>query len=140
MLHRRVHISQSTRDSLHGEFELEPGEGGERCEYLQEKGIDTYLVLAPKEMVNGLSGNVSDFYCFCQASIIIAHQECISKKFFLLCLNLYLPLLSQKPGTLSNRNSKQLINTTTTNGNAASPQSTSTESKQEVNYDAWASA
>ncbi|KAM8725228.1 adenylate cyclase type 3-like [Acanthopagrus schlegelii] len=89
----RVHISQSTRDSLHGEFELEPGEGGERCEYLQEKGIDTYLVLAPKEMVNGLSGN--------------------------------------KPGTLSNRNSKQLINTTTTNGNAASPQSTSTESKQE---------
>uniref|UniRef100_A0A671WZ55 Adenylate cyclase type 3 n=1 Tax=Sparus aurata TaxID=8175 RepID=A0A671WZ55_SPAAU len=57
----RVHISQTTRDSLHGEFELEPGEGGERCEYLQEKGIDTYLVLAPKEMVNGLSGNVSDF-------------------------------------------------------------------------------
>ncbi|XP_030260201.1 adenylate cyclase type 3-like [Sparus aurata] len=89
----RVHISQTTRDSLHGEFELEPGEGGERCEYLQEKGIDTYLVLAPKEMVNGLSGN--------------------------------------KPGTLSNRNSKQLINTTATNGNAASPQSTSTESKQE---------
>uniref|UniRef100_A0A671WX25 Adenylate cyclase type 3 n=1 Tax=Sparus aurata TaxID=8175 RepID=A0A671WX25_SPAAU len=95
----RVHISQTTRDSLHGEFELEPGEGGERCEYLQEKGIDTYLVLAPKEMVNGLSGN--------------------------------------KPGTLSNRNSKQLINTTATNGNAASPQSTSTESKQEVNYDVW---
>ena len=61
MLRRRVHISQTTRDSLHGEFELEPGEGGERCEYLQEKGIDTYLVLAPKEMVNGLSGNVSGF-------------------------------------------------------------------------------
>ncbi|XP_059212378.1 adenylate cyclase type 3-like [Centropristis striata] len=89
----RVHISQTTKDSLHGEFELEPGQGGERCEYLLEKGIETYLVLVSKQMANGLSGN--------------------------------------KPGTLSNRNSNQLINTTATNGNAASPQSTPTESKQE---------
>lgn len=36
-------------DCLHGEFELEAGNGGERCEYLMEKGIDTYLVLVPKE-------------------------------------------------------------------------------------------
>ncbi|XP_034555575.1 adenylate cyclase type 3-like [Notolabrus celidotus] len=89
----RVHISQTTKDSLHGEFELEPGEGGDRCEYLLEKGIDTYLVLVSKQMVNGLSGN--------------------------------------KPGTLSNRNSNQLINTTATNGSTASPQSPPTESKQE---------
>ncbi|XP_045916045.1 adenylate cyclase type 3-like [Micropterus dolomieu] len=86
----RVHISQSTKDSLHGEFELEPGDGGERCEYLLEKGIDTYLVLVPKNEAN-------------------------------------------KPGTLSNRNSNQLIDTKATNGNAASPQSTPTESKQESN-------
>lgn len=52
----------------------------------------------------------------------------INRCFFMLFLH-------QKPGTLSNRNSNQLINTTTTNGNAASPQSTPTESKQEVNYD-----
>lgn len=58
-LSRRVHVSQTTKDSLHGEFELEPGNGGERCEYLLEKGIDTYLVLAPKHMTNGLNGNVS---------------------------------------------------------------------------------
>uniref|UniRef100_A0A4W4F110 Adenylate cyclase type 3 n=1 Tax=Electrophorus electricus TaxID=8005 RepID=A0A4W4F110_ELEEL len=45
----RVHISQATMECLHGEFELEPGNGGERCEYLMEKGIDTYLVLVPKE-------------------------------------------------------------------------------------------
>nr|XP_057912662.1 adenylate cyclase type 3-like isoform X2 [Doryrhamphus excisus] len=45
----RVHISQSTKESLHGEFELEPGNGGERCEYLLEKGIDTYLVVVPKK-------------------------------------------------------------------------------------------
>ncbi|XP_051952139.1 adenylate cyclase type 3-like [Xyrauchen texanus] len=45
----RVHISQSTKDCLHGEFELEPGNGGERCDYLMEKGIDTYLVLMSNE-------------------------------------------------------------------------------------------
>ncbi|KAG7220764.1 hypothetical protein INR49_032007 [Caranx melampygus] len=91
----RVHISQSTKDSLHGEFELEPGNGGERCEYLLEKGIDTYLVLAPEEVADELSGN--------------------------------------KPSTLNNRNSNNLINTTATNRNVASPQSTPTESKQERN-------
>lgn len=58
-LHRRVHISQTTKESLHGEFELEPGNGGDRCEYLLEKGIDTYLVLVPKETSNNLNGNVS---------------------------------------------------------------------------------
>ncbi|KAG1938411.1 adenylate cyclase type [Pimephales promelas] len=53
----RVHISQSTKDCLHGEFELEEGNGGERCEYLLEKGIDTYLVCLSKEThkTNGLS-------------------------------------------------------------------------------------
>ncbi|XP_043115967.1 adenylate cyclase type 3-like [Puntigrus tetrazona] len=45
----RVHISQNTMDCLHGEFELEEGNGGERCEYLLEKGIDTYLVLVSKD-------------------------------------------------------------------------------------------
>uniref|UniRef100_A0A665V6C0 adenylate cyclase n=1 Tax=Echeneis naucrates TaxID=173247 RepID=A0A665V6C0_ECHNA len=55
----RVHISQTTKDSLHGEFDLEPGNGGERCEYLLEKGIDTYLVLVPEQVPKGLSENVS---------------------------------------------------------------------------------
>uniref|UniRef100_A0A8C4EMJ3 Adenylate cyclase type 3 n=1 Tax=Dicentrarchus labrax TaxID=13489 RepID=A0A8C4EMJ3_DICLA len=87
----RVHISQTTKDCLHGEFELEPGEGGDRCEYLLEKGIDTYLVLVSKQGADGLS-------------------------------------------TLSNRNSNQLINTTATNGNTASPQSTPRESKQESDF------
>ncbi|XP_041831942.1 adenylate cyclase type 3-like [Melanotaenia boesemani] len=54
----KVHISQSTKDSLHGEFELEPGNGGERCEYLLEKGIETYLVLVPKHTINGLNGKM----------------------------------------------------------------------------------
>ncbi|TRY88478.1 hypothetical protein DNTS_005159, partial [Danionella cerebrum] len=52
----RVHISQSTKDCLQDEFELEEGNGGDRCDYLLEKGIDTYLVVAkdtPK--ANGVS-------------------------------------------------------------------------------------
>uniref|UniRef100_A0A8C3TXN9 adenylate cyclase n=1 Tax=Catharus ustulatus TaxID=91951 RepID=A0A8C3TXN9_CATUS len=45
----RVHISQSTVDCLKGEFEVEPGEGGSRCDYLRDKGIVTYLVVVPKQ-------------------------------------------------------------------------------------------
>uniref|UniRef100_A0A672G7U4 adenylate cyclase n=1 Tax=Salarias fasciatus TaxID=181472 RepID=A0A672G7U4_SALFA len=44
----RVHISQSTLECLHGEFDVEPGNGGDRCDYLRERGIDTYLVVVPK--------------------------------------------------------------------------------------------
>ncbi|XP_051868632.1 adenylate cyclase type 3 [Pristis pectinata] len=44
----RVHISQSTHNCLNGEFELEPGDGGKRSEYLQDRGIQTYLVVVPK--------------------------------------------------------------------------------------------
>ncbi|KAE8605537.1 hypothetical protein XENTR_v10015190 [Xenopus tropicalis] len=54
----RVHISQSTYDCLKGEFEVEPGEGGTRCDYLREKGIVTYLVIVPKQPINknGING------------------------------------------------------------------------------------
>ncbi|XP_035989222.1 adenylate cyclase type 3 isoform X3 [Fundulus heteroclitus] len=44
----RVHISQSTMECLHGEFDVEPGNGGDRCDYLRERGIETYLVAVPK--------------------------------------------------------------------------------------------
>lgn len=62
--HRRVHISQSTLDCLKGEFDVEPGEGGSRCDYLEEKGIETYLIIASQPAVkataqNGLHGSVS---------------------------------------------------------------------------------
>ncbi|XP_075716953.1 adenylate cyclase type 3 isoform X1 [Rhinoderma darwinii] len=54
----RVHISQSTYECLKGEFDVEPGEGGSRCDYLREKGIITYLVVVPKQPVNknGING------------------------------------------------------------------------------------
>lgn len=44
---------------------MEPGDGGSRCDYLDEKGIETYLVIASKPEVkktatqNGLNGSVS---------------------------------------------------------------------------------
>ena len=48
-------------ECLHGEFDVEPGNGGERCDYLRERGIDTYLVVVPKGPVgkNGINGVVS---------------------------------------------------------------------------------
>ncbi|KAM8810003.1 adenylate cyclase type 3 [Eudromia elegans] len=52
----RVHISQSTLDCLRGEFEVEPGEGGSRCDYLREKGIVTYLVVVPKAPRGAING------------------------------------------------------------------------------------
>uniref|UniRef100_A0A7N6C0Q3 Adenylate cyclase type 3 n=1 Tax=Anabas testudineus TaxID=64144 RepID=A0A7N6C0Q3_ANATE len=54
----RVHISQSTMECLHGEFAVEPGNGGDRCDYLRERGIETYLVVVPKGPVgkNGING------------------------------------------------------------------------------------
>ncbi|KAM9424446.1 adenylate cyclase type 3 isoform 2-T2 [Pholidichthys leucotaenia] len=54
----RVHISQSTMECLHGEFDVEPGNGGDRCDYLRERGIDTYLVVVPKGPLgkNGING------------------------------------------------------------------------------------
>lgn len=64
-----MHISQTTKDSLHGEFDLESGNGGERCEYLLEKGIDTYLVLAPKQLANGNVGVL-------QGNSLFILQEC----------------------------------------------------------------
>lgn len=60
LLCRRVHISQNTMDCLKGEFEVEPGDGGSRCDYLQEKGIVTYLIVITKEQLkNGINGVVS---------------------------------------------------------------------------------
>lgn len=69
-----MHISQTTRDSLRGEFELEAGDGGDRCEYLLEKGINTYLVQVPKQAANGLSGNVSDLILFIRN--IVTRLDC----------------------------------------------------------------
>ncbi|KPM06406.1 Rutabaga-like protein [Sarcoptes scabiei] len=41
----RVHITKSTLDCLHGEYEVEDGNGAERNSYLREKNVKTYLII-----------------------------------------------------------------------------------------------
>ncbi|XP_012937063.1 adenylate cyclase isoform X1 [Aplysia californica] len=41
----RVHISKQTLDCLDGEYDVEPGLGGERSTFLADTGVDTYLVV-----------------------------------------------------------------------------------------------
>lgn len=113
---RRVHISQSTLECLHGEFDVEPGNGGDRCEYLKERSIETYLVVVPKGPVskNGINGVVSGtsnlqsnyFWSSCQ----IAVCPCFFAVFYTM---VFLQKLSV---TSSNGNSPLLINTTECNG------------------------
>ncbi|XP_019850469.1 PREDICTED: adenylate cyclase type 2-like [Amphimedon queenslandica] len=47
----RVHISQATFDYLDGEFDVEPGNGGERDSYLKENNVTTYLITEKSDSV-----------------------------------------------------------------------------------------
>ncbi|XP_038051898.1 adenylate cyclase type 3-like [Patiria miniata] len=47
----RVHISQDTFEFLNGEFEIEPGEGETRDDYIKDRGIKTYLIKVNKDSV-----------------------------------------------------------------------------------------
>lgn len=38
-------------DCLKGEFDVELGDGGSRCDYLEEKGIEIYFIIAFKSEV-----------------------------------------------------------------------------------------
>lgn len=42
---RRIHITMATLQYLNGDYEVEPGFGGERNSYLKENSIETFLVL-----------------------------------------------------------------------------------------------
>eukprot|EP00066_Takifugu_rubripes_P011759 XP_011601025.1 PREDICTED: adenylate cyclase type 6 [Takifugu rubripes] len=41
----RIHITKATLEYLNGDYEVEPGFGGERNAYLKENSIETFLVL-----------------------------------------------------------------------------------------------
>lgn len=45
LLCRRIHITKATLQYLNGDYEVEPGFGGERNAYLKENSIETFLVL-----------------------------------------------------------------------------------------------
>uniref|UniRef100_H3BCJ3 adenylate cyclase n=1 Tax=Latimeria chalumnae TaxID=7897 RepID=H3BCJ3_LATCH len=41
----RIHITKATLQYLNGDYEVEPGHGGERNAYLKENNIETFLIL-----------------------------------------------------------------------------------------------
>nr|XP_027197802.1 Ca(2+)/calmodulin-responsive adenylate cyclase-like [Dermatophagoides pteronyssinus] len=44
-----VHITQSTFDCLHDEYEVQEGNGAERNSYLREKNVKTYFIIPPQQ-------------------------------------------------------------------------------------------
>lgn len=46
-LFRRVHITQATLDYLGGEYEVEPGNGASRNQYLRDHCVTTYFIVPP---------------------------------------------------------------------------------------------
>lgn len=52
---RRIHITKATLNYLNGDYEVEPGCGGERNAYLKEHSIETFLILrCTQKRVRGL--------------------------------------------------------------------------------------
>ncbi|GLV34234.1 rutabaga [Carabus blaptoides fortunei] len=43
----RVHVTQATLDYLSGEYEIEPGHGGTRNQYLRDNSVTTYFIVPP---------------------------------------------------------------------------------------------
>ncbi|XP_041453630.1 adenylate cyclase type 2-like [Lytechinus variegatus] len=48
----RVHITQTTLDNLGLKYEVEPGRGHERSEYLRDMNIETFFIVNPKSSAN----------------------------------------------------------------------------------------
>ena len=48
-VYRRIHITNATLQYLNGDYEVEPGFGGERNAYLNTNNIETFLVLGCSE-------------------------------------------------------------------------------------------
>ncbi len=44
---RRVHITESTLACLHGEYQVEPGNGGSRKQDLRDHNVHTYFIIPP---------------------------------------------------------------------------------------------
>lgn len=45
---RRVHVTKATLEHLGDKFEVEPGFGSSREQYLADHKIETYLIIPPK--------------------------------------------------------------------------------------------
>lgn len=56
---RRVHITKTTLDYLDDKFEVEPGNGSAREQYLADHKVETYLIVPPKVWNNEACGTFS---------------------------------------------------------------------------------
>lgn len=55
----RIHITRATLQYLNGDYEVEPGRGGERNAYLKEQHIETFLILgASQKRVRARAGRL----------------------------------------------------------------------------------
>lgn len=68
--HSRIHITRATLQYLNGDYEVEPGHGGERNAYLKEQHIETFLILGtsqkrvrPGWVRGGTSGEKDKWRC-----------------------------------------------------------------------------
>lgn len=57
---RRIHITKATLQYLNGDYEVEPGFGGERNAYLKEHNIETFLVLGCSQKRVSVRSNTHD--------------------------------------------------------------------------------
>ncbi|XP_078495903.1 adenylate cyclase type 8-like [Ciona intestinalis] len=63
----RVHISEATYKCLGNDYEVEPGAGGSRSQYLKEHNVKTYLIIDQRHLNRRLDSN-GDRKCFLSIS------------------------------------------------------------------------
>uniref|UniRef100_A0A673C8J4 adenylate cyclase n=1 Tax=Sphaeramia orbicularis TaxID=375764 RepID=A0A673C8J4_9TELE len=72
----RIHITKATLQYLNGDYEVEPGFGGERNAYLKENSIETFLVL-------GCSQKRVETKChICLCFSVISSYYCLFVQYF----------------------------------------------------------
>lgn len=66
LLARRVHITKETLRYLDGDYEVEPGHGGERNSYLRDHNIETFLIVPANtyRTVSSIFGSCQEFQIY----------------------------------------------------------------------------
>ena len=73
---RRVHITKATLEQLNGEYEVEPGNGGDRDARIKKEAMETFLIKAthPRKVSNCIVLYSIDYYIRIKKRIYI-HQN-----------------------------------------------------------------
>lgn len=61
---RRVHITRATLEHLHGDYEVEDGNGGDRKDFLRQHNVETFLIKTkhPRKVDTGHDRNSLHVY------------------------------------------------------------------------------